>query len=401
MKKFFKKINSDCEAAEWLNERLLVPSNCYEITAVPDVDKVIISGDLISWEIFYQLQKAKPDLEPIMVGNYDVVDDKGDEVVLEGVPGGLYKIDYSRVLIICGKSFYKKAAAGLFYQGMKEAYFLIRKQFMENADGFCLYRKRENAVTLGKKLVNVDFLVVYDDDMISAAKASLMWYKLMDLFGEKGVNGKRRKIICLGGKGAMSKYLYRETEGELLKNTLIKLRIQSEDIVVLDGGSNTGENLRVLNQKINGQKAMIMVTQRLSAIFKYSQMQQFPEMDIVYCTIYQSLEDSCHLYNGMALYYRLPILHFWAHVVKRIKSYEGKFMAKVPGIDWRFEHMSARLQKRYVIKQPGHRLRTILQLLPILRDLRGKREMVRRDYENLIKKHQILLKKNFKPLLGL
>ena len=76
-------------------------------------------------------------------------------------------------------------------------------------------------------------------------------------------------------------------------------------------------------------------------------------------------------------------------------------MAQVPGIDKMYEEISADLQKRYVIKQPGHRLRTILQLVPILRDLKQKRGMVRKDYENLIKKHQVLLKKNFKPLLGL
>lgn len=396
-----KKIHFDHIAAEWLNDRILAPSNCFDLTKVPDIDKVMISGDVISWEIFYQLQKAKPGLEAIVVENHQVVDEEGDEVVFEEVPGGLYKLDYSRILIVCSRSFYRKAIVGQFYEGMKQAYFLIRKQFTDNADTFCIYRKKENADTLGKRLVNVDYVIVYDDDMISAAKAAMVWYRLMELFGEQGPGGKRREIICLGGKGPMSKYLYRETEGLMQKNTLIKLFIKEEDIVVLDAGNNTGKNLEVLNGRLGGLKGMIIITQRLSVIFKYSQMLQYPEMDLVYYTIYQTVDDSCHLYNGMSLYHTTPILHFWAHVVKRIKSYEGKFMAKVPGIDKMYEEISADLQKRYVIKQPGHRLRTILQLFPILRDLKQKRGMVKKDYENLIKKHQILLKKSFKPLLGL
>ena len=423
MNRKIKKISLDREAAGWLNEKLIVPSNCFDLTKVPEVDKVIMSGDVISWEIFYQLKKYLPNLEAIVVGNASLIDGESDDLTLDEVPGGFYerealvsawirltldevpaglnKLDYSKVLIICNKHFYKNAVAGSYYERMKQAVYLIRKQFMENADSFCVYRKKENAVTLGKKLINADYLIVYDDDMVSAAKASLLWYKMMELFGEYGPGGKRRKIICLGGKGPMSKYLYKESEGVMQKNTLVKLFIREEDIVVLDAGNNTGKNLEVLNKQLDGQKGIIVITQRLSVIFKYSQMLQYPAMDLLYFTIYQSLEDSCHLYNGMALNYTTPILHFWAHVIRRFRKYQGIFMAEVPGIDKTYSDKAARLQRSYVIKQPGHRLRTILQLLPILRDLKQKRGMVKKDYENLIKKHQILLKKNFKPLLGL
>lgn len=87
MNRKIKKISLDREAAGWLNEKLIVPSNCFDLTKVPEVDKVIMSGDVISWEIFYQLKKYLPNLEAIVVGNASLIDGESDDLTLDEVPG--------------------------------------------------------------------------------------------------------------------------------------------------------------------------------------------------------------------------------------------------------------------------------------------------------------------------
>ena len=90
----------------------------------------------------------------------------------------------------------------------------------------------------------------------------------------------------MGGKGKLSTFLYSQTEGQMLKATVKNLYVEEGDIIVLDGGNNTGDNLKALNHKIGSDVAIVAVTQRLSAILYASQEFQFPNMKLLRLTIY-------------------------------------------------------------------------------------------------------------------
>lgn len=146
--------------------------------------------------------------------------------------------------------------------------------------------------------------------------------------------------------------------------------------------------------------AIVAVTQRLSAILYASQEFQFPNMKLLRLTIYEKVDETLKWLNGMKLRSGEPALHFWAHVIRRCDAYESKFMIKLEGIDAQARISGEQLQKKYLIKQPGHMLRTIMQYIPILADLLRHRQDVRSDYAQAVKDCQSFIREKYRTYVA-
>lgn len=234
-----------------------------------------------------------------------------------------------------------------------------------------------------RNLLNYDNVIFYDDDITVVLEGAKLWFKLKALYGDKGaVMRQPRRAIFLGGKGLMSSWLYKETEGRHLASVATKMGIEKERQVILDQGTNTGECLRELRRYlcppgiVYSGRCLIVVTQRLSLILKQSIALQWPQLDADYYVIEQSVEESCRLYNGMALAGGRPLLHFWAHVVNRFDRYNGLFMIKPFEPAPEVREAGDLLAQNFLIKQRVNSLRKYLQYVPILWDLLRKRKAI-------------------------
>lgn len=387
------------EAAKYLNGHLFVPSDCFKFF-LPHVFMAIVSGkDLVSINLALSLAeqiKEKVDVEPrvIISEKFNDLDSNGFcrvSELLNNLNGE--KLCPNETLLVTTEGNVQILKDLQVFVGYS---FVSRQRLMTQKDhdyrNFILFGDRKWEGT--KLLCNFDYVVAYDDDPTSAiVVVKDLWWDLYHRFGVNGPSGKRRKLVCVGGCGKMSSFLYRKlmpgkklSEADLQKITATLMYVSPEDIITVSGGRNTGDNLRNLSGVIGGTTAIMAVTQRLSAIVKYSQTYQFPEMKLSYYTIYEKAEQSMKLMNGMALAGGKPLLHYWAHVVRRWESYSDtsasqRFMSPVIGIDEIIEANAEYLEKRYLIKQPGWSVQKVLQYVPILWDLFfGKGKLVPEDY---------------------
>ena len=247
-----------------------------------------------------------------------------------------------------------------------------------------VYKAESTCFDAKGNLKNYDKVIFYDDDISVVLEGVRVWFKLQATYGamQPSWNEQRRRAIFLGGRGLMSSWLYKETEGRHLERAAAELGIAEQDRVVLDHGTNTGECLWELRKYlcppgiVTGGKCLMVVTQRLSLILKQSIALQWPQFDVDYYVVEQSVKQSRQLYNGMALAGGRPLLHFWAHVVNRFDRYDGKFMVKPFEPDAKTRAAGDLLASRFLIKQRSNSLRKYLQYVPILWDLLRKREAI-------------------------
>jgi len=235
-----------------------------------------------------------------------------------------------------------------------------------------------------------DFFVVFDDD-ITAVLKSLYVYRCLKF------KNPAMKYVCVGGegllsvafkvmrfslkvrgKGYISGYLEKETEGQRLKRIAKRLLVSEEDIILADHGRNTTENLREISQIAYGKKALVVSTQRLAMVFKQSakfQCNQHPEefgcrrLDYDMFVIKQTVEETLHWYNFQAAGGGRVAMHLFASLVRRFEVYDGKFLTKPFEPSEEVKTADALLRNKFLIKQrhTGFKLfKAYLQYIPIL-----------------------------------
>lgn len=172
-------------------------------------------------------------------------------------------------------------------------------------------------------------LVLIDDDPIVAVYGSYLYFLIFQTYGFFP------KIICVGGKGPLSKYTNEkdESEGKKLARVCMGQGIRCEDIVILDNGTNTGLNLKdiVTEASENPERLIMCLTERLSSRIKLTLdvlEHQYPEM-----------ADKIEIVRTAGVYYYVPE----QTVEEQLQKFNGKGFAK--GLMWLAEIAS--LYDRY------------------------------------------------------
>ena len=389
-----KNIQRDFAAAALLNERLTVPSTCFELSNLPEVKYICCHEDVFAQLLAEQLQTALRkngiDAEIIMSEEFKYLRMKKPDIqewLHFSKAFGAYAFDPQECLLICTEAAAKAIKATCY----GKAYFAVadwlrktnlsQKYFILSGDEHYGLRRLKNA----------DFVVCYDDDVTSAFQAAQLWWSLSTMYGDLGPSGCRRKFLCVGGKGVMSGLLYKElmageerqTEGMMLRKTALMLWLSPEDIIVCDNGNNTGENLREMAETIGDKTAIVAVTQRLSLVLYMSQKKQQPQLKLDYFVIWQDLSDTCQYLNGMRFCSSKPILHYWAHVLRRWYLYADAkygFMLPVYGVDQETKEAAEQLERKYVVKQRNSPLKAFLQMLPFMAVLLFYSRRARQEY---------------------
>ena len=238
-----------------------------------------------------------------------------------------------------------------------------------------------------------DFMVVYDDDITPVLKSMNVYRQI------KKINPKARFAV-VGGEGLLavaftvmrfslkirrktvaSNLLKKETEAARLKRVAMALGVPESEIIVLDKGRNTTENLQAISHLAQGKKALVVSTQRLAMVFKQSadfQCNEEPEkhgcvpLDYDLFVIKQTVEETLRWYNFQKAGHGRVALHLFASLVRRFDVYDGKFLRKPFEVDPETRKADALLRNRFLIKQRVtglKQIRAMLQYVPILWDI--------------------------------
>ena len=236
-----------------------------------------------------------------------------------------------------------------------------------------------------------DYMVVYDDD-ITAVLRSVNAYKKI-----KAIN-PMAKLVVVGGEGLLaaafavmrfslkvrgknSANLKKESEAARLKRVAMALGIPENEIVVLDKGRNTTENLQAISRLAQGKKVLVVSTQRLAMVFKQSadfQCNEEPEkhgcfnLDYDLFVIKETVAETLHWYNFQIAGKGRVALHLFASLVRRFDVYDGKFLRKPFEPDENTRKADALLRNRFLIKQRVSgfkKIRAMLQYIPIVWDI--------------------------------
>ncbi|MBS4773760.1 MAG: hypothetical protein KHX55_05755 [Proteobacteria bacterium] len=407
MKKSFKQ---DFKDAEFLNSRLIVPSTCFKLSCLPTVRFICCNEDVFSMLIAAKLRDVF-EKQGVFV---QVVVSESFGVLVSACPGIKDWIAFEsrfhdcmtqpeNCIFVANRTIAQSKQKN---ENFANAYFAIVEDFKTNSLTPGSFIDAKDTMHGLRKLKNADFVVCYDDDVTSAYHAARLWWQLYCTYGKTGPSGEKRKFICVGGQGLMSSRLYkslmkneaRKTEGRLLAKTVQSLYVSEEDVIVCDKGSNTGENLEEIAQVVGNKTAVAAVTQRLSLILYMSQKQQKPELKLDYFVIWQSVSETCSYMNGMRFASAKPILHYWAHVLRRWKNYsaeKNKFMLPVFGVDQETEKRAARLQPKYVVKQRDFPLKAMWQMLPFVADLAVHGKRAQHEYNINVRQWQKELRHEF------
>ena len=242
-----------------------------------------------------------------------------------------------------------------------------------------------------------DYMVVYDDDITAVLKS-------MQTFWRIKLNNPQAKLVTVGGEGLLATAfkvmrlalrlrfgrqkaasLHKESEGQRLKRVAMALGVPEKDIILLDKGKNTTQNLQEISNLpyVDGKPAKMLVvsTQRLAMVFKQSaefQCNLHPDkfgckpLDYDMYVIHQDVEETLRWYNFQKAGKGRVVLHLYASLVRRFEVYDGKFLIKPFEPFPELKKADAMLRNRFLIKQRVgglKMLRAYCQYIPIVWDI--------------------------------
>lgn len=266
----------------------------------------------------------------------------------------------------------------------------MKKEYLEAAEVINQAYKVPSTLDWNRKYA---YFIVFDDDITAVLKSIYVYRQLKQ-------RNPEMKYVVVGGEGLLAiafkvmrfslwvrdntfalSVLKKETEAERLKRVAMALLVKEEDIIVLDKGHNTTENLRAMSNLANGKKSLVVSTQRLAMVFKQSaefQCNTYPEnfgcrkFDYDMYVIEQTVEEVLRWYNFQAAGDGRVALHLFASLVRRFEVYDGKFLTKPFEPDEKLKKADAVLRPRFVIKQRlggWGAIRAIFQYIPIVWDI--------------------------------
>ncbi|MBR1825256.1 MAG: hypothetical protein IJ770_01565 [Alphaproteobacteria bacterium] len=244
--------------------------------------------------------------------------------------------------------------------------------------------------------VQPKYVVAIDDDMISAFyAATIMKYA-------KRQFGKYPKLLCVGGIGMLSKYMNRLDDGTVLsegmKLRMTAMKLGDFPVSVLDGGNNTGANLKEIIDYLaarhdEAEPIVFCPTQRLSKRLERTiayTIKQFPgtqSLNAYYYVPDESIADMCQLYNGKALAGGLPLLSEAAAVYDRVgtEKYVGKYMAQFDGMIPKEVHIAGQqLMQKYPIRVSRTPLKAPVQFLKMYFGVLKYQKDIAQDLEQMV-----------------
>ncbi len=223
-------------------------------------------------------------------------------------------------------------------------------------------RKKTNCFLPNGKIVKATRLVAIDDDATSAFIAAKCFYIIRKEYGY------HPNILCVGGKGLMSKHTHNQSEAELLADVLRRLGIPKECIIILGEGKNSGQNVLAVKAVTKPEDITIWCcTQRLSLRLERTQAQQAPEVKSYYCVPEQTLEDVMCYYNGKGICDGQMLLHELASILNRCEAYAGTFQKPLEfPISDEIRKAAELLEQNFRLKLPYKNLKSYLQLVQLL-----------------------------------
>ena len=228
----------------------------------------------------------------------------------------------------------------------------------------------------------VDYLVAVDDDIMSAIYAAILFYLI------RWTYHICVPIICVGGKGLMSKHTHKKSEAELLAYVLQRLGISQERIIILGEGRNTGDNIQAVAKHVGTDKKVTWcLTKRLSLRLERTLKAQAPSLwrNSYYYVPEQSLADVMRLYNGKGLCNGEMLMHELASILNRCEAYAGTFQAPLEKEVPPYVREAARLlEQNFRLKLPHKTLKSYWQLAKLYIAVLTHKRAMKKEMEALI-----------------
>lgn len=245
----------------------------------------------------------------------------------------------------------------------------------------------------GKLSVKPKYVVAIGDDMVSAYYAAVVMKQAKLQFG------RYPRLLCVGGSGAMSKYLNRLPDGTVLSNGMMlrmtALKFGNFPVSVLDHGNNIGADVREIADYMmtfgdSEEPVIFCVTQRLSKILErtvaYSSRRfaRACPLDAYYYVPGEEISEICQLYNGRALAGGLPLLSEAAALYDSVGTgrYANRYMEEYDGMIPKYVIQAGmRLIEKYPMQVSRFFLNAPLQHLKTYYAIHKYRKMVADDME--------------------
>ena len=213
-------------------------------------------------------------------------------------------------------------------------------------------------------LKEFDYVVAIDDDVTSAIYAVNMARQI------KKIHGEYPTILCVGGKGILSRHLYNKSEAEVLADVCLRLGYP-KNLVWYEGfetGKNAAENIQNVAEFIKclykPRSVLFCVTKRQSLWYAVMQQEQAPYLDVSWCVINETFEEACKLMNAKSLCDGEMMLHEVAAIMPLCQRYVEEKQKRIPFLppeacDVFVMGKAAYLAKKYCLKiggRPRYRL---------------------------------------------
>ena len=248
----------------------------------------------------------------------------------------------------------------------------MEKKFYEAAElVHSALRFQTNCYENGK-IIKANQLVAIDDDVTSAIAAARVFYEIRKEYGYCP------QVLCVGGKGLMSKHTHKKSEAELLAYVLEQLGVHPERITILGKGRNSGDNvLAVAKATEDGVVTIWCCTQRLSLRLERTQAQQAPQLKSYYYVPDQSLNDVMRIYNGKGLCEGEMLMHELASILNRCEAYAGTFQKPLEfEVSPEVREAARLLESNFRLKLPKKTIKSYWQFIRLyVAILRNKKAM--------------------------
>ncbi len=212
-------------------------------------------------------------------------------------------------------------------------------------DTLCI---KTNCFNAQQKVTRADYVIAIDDDPTSAFWATWLYYKIFQQ------HGYHPTILCVGGKGLLSRYTHERSEAELLASVCSKLGIPKTGITLASSGRNTGENIQSVKEIVPAGSTIIWsVTKRQSLRLERSVKKQAPELISYYYVVEESLTEAAKIMNGKGIAQNEMMFHELASILERCIKYAGTFQEPIDDIihiDTQLREADYYLHKHYKLK---------------------------------------------------
>lgn len=257
-------------------------------------------------------------------------------------------------------------------------------------DALCI---KTNCFNKQNKVVRADYVIAIDDDPTSAFWATWLYYKIYQQ------HGYHPTIICVGGKGLLSKHTHDRSEAELLASVCCKLGVPEADISLAPNGRNTGENIQSVKKILPAGSTIIWsTTKRQSLRLERSVKKQAPELISYYYVVEESLTEAAKIMNGKGIAQNQMMFHELASILQRCIAYAGTYQAPIDEIITIMPHIREAdhyLRKHYKLKLmnktvkifgkeisvPDKNLTSIFQFVHLLREIKRNKKKMRISLE--------------------